>query len=147
MSPKEFRKISHPEPKILNSLVNCTLTHWRTDGRTAMSKSRADHQRWVSLKLGAYVYQSPVTMSESKSRCHTPVRNLQPSPEPQIRSWRTWMFFAGIKLSFGLSFDNVEKQTNIYQIYLLKQINHINFNSLSLVALLTVKVTVLILFE
>ena len=27
MSPKDFRNISHSEPKILNSLVNCTLTH------------------------------------------------------------------------------------------------------------------------
>ena len=44
MSPEDFRKISHPEPKILNSLVNCG----RTDGHTDTSKSRADHQRWVS---------------------------------------------------------------------------------------------------
>ena len=27
MSPEDFRKISHPELKILNSLVNCTQTH------------------------------------------------------------------------------------------------------------------------
>ena len=30
MSPKPFRKIYHPEPKILNSLVNCL----HTDGHT-----------------------------------------------------------------------------------------------------------------
>ena len=30
MSPEDFRKISHPEPKILNSLVNCGRTHTRT---------------------------------------------------------------------------------------------------------------------
>ena len=30
MSPEDFRKISHSEPKILNSLVNCTQTHRHT---------------------------------------------------------------------------------------------------------------------
>ena len=30
MPPKDFRKISHPEPKILNSLVNCRQTHRHT---------------------------------------------------------------------------------------------------------------------
>ena len=30
MSPKDFRKIYYPEPKILNSLVNCGHTHTRT---------------------------------------------------------------------------------------------------------------------
>ena len=37
MSPEDFRKISHPEPKILNSLVNCRHTH------------RPD--TWVNLEL------------------------------------------------------------------------------------------------
>ena len=41
MSPEDFRKISHPEPKILNSLVNCGRTHGRTNtckhGRTSVN--------------------------------------------------------------------------------------------------------------
>ena len=37
MSPKDFRKISHPEPKILNSLVNCGHTHTHTHGRTSVN--------------------------------------------------------------------------------------------------------------
>ena len=40
MSPEDFRKISHPEPKILNSLVNCTRTHAQTHTLT-----------WVNLEL------------------------------------------------------------------------------------------------
>ena len=33
MSPEDFKKISHPEQKILNCLVNCL----RTDGRTSVN--------------------------------------------------------------------------------------------------------------
>ena len=40
MSPEDFRKISHPEPKILNSLVNCGHTHGHTHTLT-----------WVNLEL------------------------------------------------------------------------------------------------
>ena len=41
MSPRDFRKISHPEPKILNRLVNCGNTHANTHRNTQMSKCRA----------------------------------------------------------------------------------------------------------
>ena len=44
MSPEDFRKISHPEPKISNSLVNCTHTHGHTDTHT-------DTLTWVNLEL------------------------------------------------------------------------------------------------
>ena len=37
MSPKDFRKIYHPEPKISNSLVNCGWTHTRTHARTSVN--------------------------------------------------------------------------------------------------------------
>ena len=37
MSPEDFRKISHPEPKILNSLVNWWLTHRHTDTHTGVN--------------------------------------------------------------------------------------------------------------
>ena len=37
MSPEDFRKISHPEPKILNSLVNWSHTHRQTDRRTSVN--------------------------------------------------------------------------------------------------------------
>ena len=36
MSPKDFRKISHLEPKILNSLVNCGRTLTQTDRRSRL---------------------------------------------------------------------------------------------------------------
>ena len=43
MSPKDFRKISHPEPKILNSLVNCTQKHTQTDRhRGGSAKTRPE---------------------------------------------------------------------------------------------------------
>ena len=37
MSAKDFRKISHLEPKILNSLVNWSHTHRQTDRRTSVN--------------------------------------------------------------------------------------------------------------
>merc|ERR1711954_511048 len=37
-------------------------------------------------KFGIWVYQRLVTMSKSRSRCQTPVRNLQHPPKPQIRN-------------------------------------------------------------
>ena len=49
-------------------------------------------------KFGIWVYQRTLTIYRSRSRCPTPVRNLQPPPKPQIRTWRTWMFFAPSKL-------------------------------------------------
>ena len=36
MPPKDFRKISHLEPKILNSLVNCGRTLTQTDRRSRL---------------------------------------------------------------------------------------------------------------
>ena len=38
ISPKDFRKVSHPEPKILNSSVNCPQTLRQTD----VTRSRSD---------------------------------------------------------------------------------------------------------
>ena len=37
-------------------------------------------------KFGIWVYQRPVTISNSISGCQTPVRNLQRPPKPQIRT-------------------------------------------------------------
>merc|ERR1712082_51714 len=48
-------------------------------------------------KFGSYVYQRPVTISKLRSRCQTPVRNIQRPPKPQMRTLRTWMFFAPSK--------------------------------------------------
>merc|ERR1712114_169103 len=44
-----------------------------------------------------WVYQRPVTISKSRSRCQTPVKNLQRPPKPQISTLRTWVFFAPSK--------------------------------------------------
>merc|ERR1711954_434084 len=43
-------------------------------------------------KFGSWLYQRPVTISESRSRCQTPVRNLQCPLKPQMRTYRTWIF-------------------------------------------------------
>ena len=37
-------------------------------------------------KFKSRVYQPPVTISKSRSRCQTPVRNLQHPPKPQSRT-------------------------------------------------------------
>ena len=37
-------------------------------------------------KFGSWVYQRPVTISKSRSRCQTPDRNLQHPPKPKIRT-------------------------------------------------------------
>ena len=41
MSPKNFRIISHPEPKILTSFLNCGLMDRQMDAHMDMSNSRA----------------------------------------------------------------------------------------------------------
>merc|ERR1712081_73448 len=48
----------------------------------------------IEPKFGIWVYQRPVTISKSISGCQTQVKNLQRPPKPQIRTERTWMFFA-----------------------------------------------------
>ena len=37
-------------------------------------------------KFGSLVYERPDTISRSRSRCQTPVRNLQHLPKPQMRT-------------------------------------------------------------
>ena len=44
-------------------------------------------------KFRALLYQNPVTISKSRSKCQTQVRILQHTPKPKIGTWRTWMFF------------------------------------------------------
>ena len=41
MSPEDFRKMSHPEPKILNSLVNSVHTDTQKHRHTDKCRSRA----------------------------------------------------------------------------------------------------------
>ena len=48
-------------------------------------------------KFVSWVYQRPVTISKSRSRCQTPVRNLLHPPKPQMRTYRTWIYFAPSK--------------------------------------------------
>ena len=47
--------------------------------------------------FGRWVHQRPVTISKSRSRCQTPIRNLQHPKKPQIRTLRTQMLFASLK--------------------------------------------------
>ena len=48
-------------------------------------------------KFGTGAYQRPVTISISRSRCQTPVRNLQHPPKTQMRTKRMLMFLAHSK--------------------------------------------------
>ena len=45
-------------------------------------------------KFQSWWYKKPVTISKSRSRYRNPGRNLLYPPKPQIRTLRTWMFFA-----------------------------------------------------
>ena len=54
MPPKDFRKIYHPEPKILNSLVNCTQTHTGVNLGLATrggSAKKGFSMKWVDSDL------------------------------------------------------------------------------------------------
>ena len=44
-------------------------------------------------KFGSWVYQRPVTISKSRSRCETIVRNLHHPPKPQIKTYKTLVLF------------------------------------------------------
>ena len=48
-------------------------------------------------KFGLWMYQRPMTISTSRSRCQTSVRNLQHPPKLKIRTLRTWKFFSPSK--------------------------------------------------
>ena len=48
-------------------------------------------------KFKSWLYQKPVTLSKSRSRCQTPVMNFQHPPKPKMRTEGTWMFFAPLK--------------------------------------------------
>merc|ERR1712081_67188 len=48
-------------------------------------------------KFRSWVYQRPVTISKSRSKFQTPVRNLKYPPKPQTWTKRTWIFFAPSK--------------------------------------------------
>merc|ERR1712081_52490 len=48
-------------------------------------------------KFRSLVYKRPSTIFYSRSRCQTPVRNIQHPPKPQMRTLRTWIFFAPSK--------------------------------------------------
>ena len=63
MSPKDFRKISHLEPKILNSLVNWPQTDTQTDTQTDKCKSRAGPTRGgpaKKIRMGHLLFTSSV---------------------------------------------------------------------------------------
>ena len=61
MSPKDFRNISHPEQKILNSLVNWSHTqghtHTHMHTQTDKCKSRADPTRGGSAENWAKIWK------------------------------------------------------------------------------------------
>merc|ERR1711954_71232 len=55
-------------------------------------------------------------MSKSISGCQTPVRNLQHPPKPQMRTQRTWMFFAPSKSRLRAKIGNMGVPKTSYQI-------------------------------
>ena len=48
-------------------------------------------------KFRSWVYQRPVTIFKWTWRCQTQVRILQSPPAPQMKTQRTWIFFANSK--------------------------------------------------
>ena len=56
---------------------------WGLEGH-GCSLQPQNQDRWP--KLGSWLYQSPVTIFISRSRCQTPVRNLQHPPKPGMRT-------------------------------------------------------------
>ena len=64
------------------------------------------NQDWEP-KFVIWVNQRSVTISKLTSGCKTPVRSLQHPPEPQTRTWRTWMFFASSKSRDGAKIWNI----------------------------------------
>ena len=98
-----------------NSEYGCTKDQWPYPNQYQDAKPQSGTSsilqspksglkgHWCSLhlqnkyrqsKFRTWLYQRLVTISKSRSSCQTPVRNLQPPPKPQIRTLRTWMFFA-----------------------------------------------------
>ena len=61
-------------------------------------------------KIETWVYQRPVAISWSGSRCHTMVRNPHSPPKLQIRSKRTWMF-----LHLQNKYREPTLRTSVYQ--------------------------------
>ena len=49
-------------------------------------------------KFGSWVYQRTVTISKSRSRCQTPVRNLQSPPKPQMRTLKAMDVLCTLKI-------------------------------------------------
>ena len=55
MSPKDFRKIHHPEAKILNSLVNFGHSDAQTDRRSRLDVELTPHPVG-QLRIPVYVF-------------------------------------------------------------------------------------------
>ena len=67
MSPEDLRKISYPEPKILNSLVNCA----HSDGQTVGTRFRADPSTSSgSVKKASETFQMQWHIIWNKNKVH-----------------------------------------------------------------------------
>ena len=67
---------------------------WGLKGHTNSLQLQNQDQE---IKLGTRVHQRPVTISKSRSRCQTPIRNLQHPKKAQIRTLMTRMIFTPTK--------------------------------------------------
>ena len=72
MMPNPNQKIQHPPKSPSGFIGHGCSSHIQNQDK--------------ELKLGTCVYQRLVTISKSWSRCQTPVRHLQHSQKPQIRT-------------------------------------------------------------
>ena len=68
------------------------------------------------MKTSGKIQAGFCDLSISQSRCQTQVRNFQHPPKPQIRTLRTWMFFAPSKS---------RKSAKIWNMSLQKSSDHI----------------------
>ena len=79
----------HPKPQSDTSSILQSFT----SGLKGHERSQHLQNKDREPKFVTWVYQRPVTISKSRSRCQTPVRHLQHPLQPKIRTPSTWMIF------------------------------------------------------
>ena len=77
------------KPQIRTSSILQIQKWWLTGHGCSLHLQNQDMEQ----NFRKLVYQRPLTISKLRSRCQTPVRNLQWPPKHQMRTLRTWMFF------------------------------------------------------
>merc|ERR1712025_300247 len=77
-----------PDEDLKDMVVLCTFKIKRESSHLEHGCSLHLQNQGREPKFGSWMYQRPVTLSKSRSKCQTPVRNLQHPPKPQMRTNR-----------------------------------------------------------